>query len=641
MTKRIGGRLTLLRPLCIVALSALACEAVMGADFDAARARTPAETASDATSGEGGAKKPAHTNGGSNASQGGAPPGTGGARDGSHGGKAGEPEPDGAGGVSGEDGASAGGDGALGGSPLGGGEAGQTAGAVGVGGATGEGGAAGEGGAIEPCANEVNLVDVELAFALPREIPASTLARGVGVVRGEDGAPRCVAALVSGVIVLTVPDCDLRAGDRVVFNARRLTNGSNAREVELATSGWQIRDPLFDLVGLVAVPRWDEFPQVTMSDRLPLPGEQLRLVSHAGNGFSRTHVIVVDSATFDRAGSKELARLSTVPAFGEDGKLVAFCELDCGQPTCVSMQDLMQRAPLLAQLEAMGGVFWGDSTGDGRDDAVVSTFNGVALRDSASGVLAPARYWLTEPFYGEQRNLLADFTGDGRADLLALGSTSLVRAASELSYGEEAPVPHAIWGAESAVAGDVDADGDADLVALHDDVLWVHRAGPTGIALPEAWGSAIEAGVLALHLSDATGDGRADAVLVRPDRLDVLRSSGSDFGAPERFIEGVVMGPPGWLFGDVTGDGLADAIGTDLTRTAIFVSDGARFVPEEQSWSPMPPIGERGNYVADVTGDGLADVIVHQHGSIALYASTGAGTFNLRQIADDAYYGGL
>jgi hypothetical protein len=91
----------------------------------------------------------------------------------------------------------------------------------------------------------------------------------------------------------------------------------------------------------------------------------------------------------------------------------------------------------------------------------------------------------------------------------------------------------------------------------------------------------------------------------------------------------------------VTGDGLVDAIGIDRARTAIFVSDGARFVPEEQRWSPMPPIGERGNYVADVTGDGLADVVVHGHASISLYASSGAGTFVPVQIASDAYYGGV
>jgi hypothetical protein len=621
--------------MILVASSGLACEALLGADFDAARARVPAHT-----------ENTEDTNGGE----------AGGARDGElaggHGGRSSE-QPGGAssGGSSAEPAQGGGaGDTALGAAgempEAEGGAAGAAirvsadeGGAAGV--VLGAAGAAGEFGTSDSCPSPVNPVDVELATVSSREIPASTLARSVGVIRGEDGAPQCVAALVAASIILMVPGCDLRAGDEVTFNARRLASGAEAAVSEVATSGWQIRDPLFVLAGLAQPANWDEFPQATMTARLPLPGEQLRLVSHGGDGMSRTHAFTVEPSTFDASRSTRIARLTTVPAFGEDGRLVAFCTADCAPAVCISMREILERLPFLAQLEAMGGLFWGDSTGDGREDAVVSNLNGVALRSPESGVLAPMSYWVREGFYGERGNLLADVTGDGRADLLALGATVRLRAAVGSSFGTETVIAENFSGAASAAAGDVDADGDADVVVLSGGVLSIHRGGATGLSLAEAWSDELAGDVLALHLADINGDGREDAVLVRPDRLEVLRSSGADFGSPEPFLEGVAMGPPGFHFGDVTGDGLADAIGIDRARTAIFVSDGARFIPEEQRWLPMPPIGERGNYVADVTGDGVADVVVHRHASISLYASSGAGTFVPVQIASDAYYGGV
>jgi hypothetical protein len=632
MRRGLAARLAPLRPVILVALSGLACESLLGADFDDARARIPAPTEAGHAGGAGdGEPRSAGGHGGRSSEP------LGGA---SSGGRA-EPSQAGAGGAGetalGTAGEMPGGEGGAAGATTG--VSADEGGAAGV--VLGAAGAAGDSGTSDACPSPVNPVDVGLATVSPREIPASTLARSVGVVRGGDGAPRCVAALVAASIILTVPGCDLRAGDPVTFNARRLSSGAEATVTELATSGWQIRDSLFVLAGLARAANWNEFPQATMTARLPLPGEQLRLVSHGGDGMSRTHEITVEPSTFDGSRSIGMEPLTTVPAFGEDGKLVAFCTADCASAACISMRELLERTPFLAQLEAMGGLFWGDSTGDGREDAVVSNLNGVALRSPESGVLAPMSYWVREGFYGERGNLLADITGDGRADLVALGATVRLREAVEFSYGEEVVVAENFFGAASAAAGDVDADGDEDVVVLSGGVLSIYRSATLGLSLPEVWSDELAGGVLALHLVDVTGDGRADAVLVRPDRLEVLRSSGAGFGSPEPFLEGVALGPPGWHFGDVTGDGLVDAIGIDRARTAIFVSDGARFVPEEQRWSPMPPIGERGNYVADVTGDGLADVVVHGHASISLYASSGAGTFVPVQIASDAYYGGV
>ena len=140
----------------------------------------------------------------------------------------------------------------------------------------------------------------------------------------------------------------------------------------------------------------------------------------------------------------------------------------------------------------------GDYTGDGRTDALVvmedafSTtlwvFPGTAARGDTASV--PYRSWHTSVQFGgspstwhssQAQYAAGDFTGDGKADLIALydyrsDSAGVFVFPGTSSTLDRAVAPQRVWYAASGftaatakiAAGDVDDDGKADLMALYD-----------------------------------------------------------------------------------------------------------------------------------------------------------------------------
>lgn len=476
----------------------------------------------------------------------------------------------------------------------------------------------------------------------PRAIPTSTLARAVGVIRDHDGTPRCNGVLIASGLVL-LPRCDVVAGDVFAMNVRLPTPDSIEPVSEFPIDGWEVRGSRFTLAWLARVAPWDAFPPAPWRARRIRAGEMLRLVTHHADGFARARAEPVpDDAPAATSTRGDTAQSRAAPAFADDGKLVGFCVADeCGIEHCDQVADLVAVSPTLRVLEAMGGLFWGDTTGDARADAIVINTNAVAVRSAADPPEAAAAYWLREPFYGDRQNLLTDVTGDGLADLLALGDRIIIAPSTGSEFGLPLELPLESSATGPFVAADVDGDGASDLVEMRAGKLRVRRFIQGDLGLEEAWGDVSCELPCELRLADVNGDRRSDAVLVRPNTLEVALSTGVAFDEPATWSSDAATGLPGWHFADITGDGAADAIAIDLSRSAVFPSDGTRFQPRPRPWQPELPLGERGNYFADVTGDGIADAIVHEHNSLELFVSDGAGNFTRKTLMNSAYFGGL
>ncbi len=178
-----------------------------------------------------------------------------------------------------------------------------------------------------------------------------------------------------------------------------------------------------------------------------------------------------------------------------------------------------------------------DLTGDGRPDIVAFGDDGVwtALGDGAGGFSPPqfvlAEYGVAQGWTNATRpRLVADTTGDGRADLLGFREDGLVVARGNGAGGFEPPqlvlpffgaaTGHVAWDpwVHPRLTADLTGNGAADLLGFSEDGAWAlvfDTAGPVGpqivlfdLGSDQGWRPDLHLRVAA----DLTGDGRADIV---------------------------------------------------------------------------------------------------------------------------------
>jgi hypothetical protein len=187
-----------------------------------------------------------------------------------------------------------------------------------------------------------------------------------------------------------------------------------------------------------------------------------------------------------------------------------------------------------------------------------------------------------------------------------------------------------VWSllANALAAGDVDGDGDLDLLIARtgQDALW-HNDG-TG-RFTEAAGALPADGddSLAVALADLDGDGDLDLALGNHGPARLLRNDGGGTFTPAPSTPpDRTARTPAVLLRDVDGDGDVDAFlaGAD-TRSALWLNDGAgAFV---DATSPPWPESHTVVAVADLDADGDPDLLAAANGALWLLRGSGGGAF--------------
>jgi hypothetical protein len=283
--------------------------------------------------------------------------------------------------------------------------------------------------------------------------------------------------------------------------------------------------------------------------------------------------------------------------------------------------------------------------GDGRADVLSGGAYLTVITHDGDGFRVPR-------FFGAGDNIsgiaAADFTGDGKTDVVALQSDyqgtfgdyfSLIRGNGDGTFAAERVFDFAhslgnnAWG-YTAFLADVNGDAKLDLVAGTSNqnsvaVLAGHGDGTFDDAvlttLPfAAYRSIYDAG-------DLNADGRADIILWSPGSTFQTVTVYALFGQPDgTFVAGAAQtGPNGsgtaatlWPVLDYTGDGKRDLLDT-AGRILPGLGNGAFGTAIATAINTWPLDVS----IADVNGDGRPDLLVPDNTLLTVYLNTGDGTF--------------
>jgi hypothetical protein len=216
---------------------------------------------------------------------------------------------------------------------------------------------------------------------------------------------------------------------------------------------------------------------------------------------------------------------------------------------------------------------------------------------------------------------VADVNGDGWPDVL---STSWTVARLNVWYHSgtdpvewtEQTIAYALRGAHSAVAGDVDGDGDLDVVGTgandSEVLLLVNRGGE-----PVEWESVVVGndldGVRYAAFADVDSDGRLDIVAAAADGQVVMWRNGGSASVWERhLIDDSCHGGHWVAVNDVDGDGRNDVIVAAYVAANFFwyrqgagsLAEWTRFELDEQAFAaPLTVIA------ADLDGRGDLELV--------------------------------
>jgi hypothetical protein len=282
-----------------------------------------------------------------------------------------------------------------------------------------------------------------------------------------------------------------------------------------------------------------------------------------------------------------------------------------------------------------------DYTGDGRPDVVIATqppdysaaYPVLFVANQGDGTFA-APMTLVE-IGGVVSLETDDFTSDGNADLLVIGSDDSVTLLPGDGAGGFAPPHRYLVGSSlgASVAADVDGDARTDLVLLDGTASALHVAlratSGLGFILPHVTRPPTPLAELVLSPADFDGDGRLDLLAASAGRLDVLTSTGDG-----EFAGGASVSS--WAYGarvpivDLDGDGWLDLVvpGEEGLVAVLGTAGGGLSAPS----TPAPGFPLRqvtASAAGDIDGDGDLDAAAYDWPSavVDLFANDGAQHF--------------
>jgi hypothetical protein len=432
-------------------------------------------------------------------------------------------------------------------------------------------------------------------------------------------------------------------------------------DLDLVCGNFGDRNTLYENIGgsFSSAPMWEsDSSYTTMSVALgDVDGDgDLDLV--CGNGWDGGEPNVLyrnNGGTFVPAWESDLTMNTRSVALGDvdgDGNL----DLVCGNYSSVDGQSntlyrnvggTFTSSPIWSgPMSSTAGVALGDIDGDGDLDLVCGNEGNSshvnALYENIGGTFSPTPTWSSGLSNYTGSVALGDVDGDGDLDLVCgnLGdrNTLYVNTGGALSSTpgwSSSPENYT----RMVALGDVDRNGTLDIVCANDN--WrntIYRNTSVAFAADSVWSSGEAGGAVAsIALGDVSGNGNLDMVYIFHNNpapynaahcARLYHNTGGVFAdAPAWSICNGVF-DPGLLaltLGDIDGDGDLDLVcGTSAANT-LYQNIGGTYSPTP-AWSSGAENATESIALGDIDGDGDLDLVCgNSLASNTLYMNTGGG----------------
>ncbi|NYF56557.1 S8 family serine peptidase [Micromonospora purpureochromogenes] len=275
-----------------------------------------------------------------------------------------------------------------------------------------------------------------------------------------------------------------------------------------------------------------------------------------------------------------------------------------------------------------------DTNGDGRQDVAINTVAGInVLRQTASGTLESAGL-----LPGKGSPVAGDMEGDGDIDLVAAGGSGITLL-TQGDGGTFTATPVSTEGGGEAEVGDVDGDGKLEVVSAPPPYLgnapirvyhptdtgWTRTDHATGMTSPET--------VNGIEVADVSGDGRADIVTTfggnKPSAQVSVLVQNAGGGLDSGVLYPVWDIPQPVEAADITGDSRLDVVvlhGWNVVSVLPQTADGRLGTPIKSGDLPYATsYTHQGLALGDINGDNRTDAVIadYNNGLVVLRNNNG------------------